>query len=417
MNIGNEGGFPVPPFPFIEIIICAYLAIILLSKKTISISNKNGEIYLALLITYSILSIALLPILFKGIGVFNPRLGIDAQVDSLSPLKFSISMIGQVAYLILNAGALYFASQINRNNLNLESLHKVVTTTALIVLFFAAWQGLSKATQLYFPSEIIYSNKFVSIGSEQTFSGINRLSSTFIEPSLFGLFAGAMATYFIYVSHKFFSKATAMHFMCATAAIASTSSTGIIALFSGYAIFALDSWFINRSTRNNKKVLLIIFFSVALGTISIALFGDSIEKILSAQLAEKMTTTSFTNRSASNDRAVELFVETHGLGVGLGGNRPSSLIAYLISNVGLVGTTLFLAFIFKTLKQPKTNHAAPRNNVSTAISRALIVTILGMTLSVPDISLYQLWFWIILISLTKRNHTNQYPISAKHLTQ
>lgn len=49
-------------------------------------------------------------------------------------------------------------------------------------------------------------------------------------------------------------------------------------------------------------------------------------------------------RSSWNRQAWQNFVDTYGIGVGLGSARASSLLFVLISNLGLLGTPFFFAF-------------------------------------------------------------------------
>ncbi len=73
-------------------------------------------------------------------------------------------------------------------------------------------------------------------------------------------------------------------------------------------------------------------------------------KIVDLYLLDKQESVSFSSRTTADIHALKLFLESYGLGVGLGSNRPSSLIPYLLSQCGIIGTFMFFYFIFSILK-------------------------------------------------------------------
>ncbi len=81
------------------------------------------------------------------------------------------------------------------------------------------------------------------------------------------------------------------------------------------------------------------------------IFGlDTLFKIVDLYLLNKSESMSFSSRTTADIHALKLFIESYGLGVGLGSNRPSSLVPYLLSQCGIIGTVAFFYFIFSILK-------------------------------------------------------------------
>src|SRR3546814_20786278 len=94
-----------------------------------------------------------------------------------------------------------------------------------------------------------------------------------------------------------------------------------------------------------------------------------IDRVLTAAVYEKQETSSYVQRSGVDRMALNITVETGGLGLGLGSHKPNSLLMTLLSTTGVLGTDPFMLFAWSTLKparwmppgevtQPATN-AAP----------------------------------------------------------
>ena len=62
-------------------------------------------------------------------------------------------------------------------------------------------------------------------------------------------------------------------------------------------------------------------------------------------IGSKLASDSGIERSGWNKMAVQNAIDTYGLGVGLGGARTSSFATALLSNTGVFGTILFVAFM------------------------------------------------------------------------
>jgi len=101
---------------------------------------------------------------------------------------------------------------------------------------------------------------------------------------------------------------------------------------------------------------------------------------------QKQESGSFINRLAADAYALNLFVMTKGIGVGMGSNRPSSLITSLLSTVGLLGLIVFLLAYFKLLSNAARNHPE--------LLWAGLAFFLCLATSGPDYD--QPWIWVLL---------------------
>src|SRR5260370_34676128 len=77
-------------------------------------------------------------------------------------------------------------------------------------------------------------------------------------------------------------------------------------------------------------------------------------------------------RSSANNQAWSNFVDTYGLGVGLGTTKASSFAIVLVSNLGVVGAALFLAFLVNVLRAPGAETSAVVRAARAAVLAALI---------------------------------------------
>ena len=81
-------------------------------------------------------------------------------------------------------------------------------------------------------------------------------------------------------------------------------------------------------------------------------FGQKLSDYISVTLINKLSSDSGMERSAWNRHAWNNFLDTYGLGVGLGSARASSYALVLLSNLGVIGTLFYLMFLGTILRRP-----------------------------------------------------------------
>ncbi len=99
----------------------------------------------------------------------------------------------------------------------------------------------------------------------------------------------------------------------------------------------------------------------------------------------KASSFSFLARGLANERSWEIFLETFGLGVGLGSHRPSSLFFLVLSCLGFVGTVLLVALVIVALR------AAARTPAAAPAGWALLGILVSGVIAVPDLSMPVIW--------------------------
>lgn len=124
----------------------------------------------------------------------------------------------------------------------------------------------------------------------------------------------------------------------------------------------------------------------------------------------KLNSSSFTDRSGSNEASWQQVANTYGFGAGLGANRGSSLLASLAGSIGLVGVALFGAAILTVL------YAGFRHPSVRPAFWVIVVALLTRLISGPDLSDPSGIFWIALGLLARASMRSQDSLSSVALT-
>jgi hypothetical protein len=93
---------------------------------------------------------------------------------------------------------------------------------------------------------------------------------------------------------------------------------------------------------------------------------------------------------------LHLLIETDGLGVGLGSNRTSSFTSSMLSSVGVVGTFLFVGFVYRLMRDYAVRFPGLSGLQLFALG-AVVMMLLPLCLSIPDLNLPMLWaaLWVL----------------------
>lgn len=135
-----------------------------------------------------------------------------------------------------------------------------------------------------------------------------------------------------------------------------TSSSGYVGLAAGLGLSYAHC--LGRAARGQNspavaKILILVPTAVVLAGILIALNEDAQRMLVQlgeATVVNKLSTQSGVERALWNRQAIEVFFDTSGLGAGVGSVRASSFLVALLSNVGVVGTALYAAFLLAVLR-------------------------------------------------------------------
>lgn len=327
----------------------------------------------ALVVWASVITIAG-PRIFAGIGVFDPALGVDAQVGRLSPLAPGLDDLAQLAYLVVAVLFLLLAGRI------VPVDHRLVAAALWVAVVLAA---VRLVTEAVWPAELIENMPGYSYQTRQ-----GRLAGTFYEPSVLGLYLVAAAAYFGArltrgPGWRVRVPAFVALGLVAIDTAANQSGTALLGL-AVLAVVATVVFIAGTLARPRRPVSALAVIGGVLVVAAVLTQLPAILEFTVGSAVEKTDSSSFSNRGAANARALELVVETFGLGVGLGGNRPSSLAMFLVSCLGILGFALFVVLAVAAIR-------AARGAPAAGARWALIGTLIAAIVAVPDLSTPLLW--------------------------
>ena len=120
---------------------------------------------------------------------------------------------------------------------------------------------------------------------------------------------------------------------------------------------------------------------IAISGLSIVLVFalPSFMNYVAGAISAKIESSSYTARSGADVFSFSLSLRTFGIGVGLGSNRPSSFVASLLSQTGVVGLTLFIIAVLTLIW-----HAIPHKAARPALW-VMTSILLGKLFNGPDL--------------------------------
>ncbi len=423
----NNFQYGLSPYYFVAICILLRLLIILFSHRNLLVINSNMKFLTHTLFVFwmwSVISAFLMPYLFQGMEVYNPRLGLDLQYKHHATLEWTLSNLAQATYLTLNMAVIIYTFLIDENHC-LYYITIGIKLAIIIVCFLGIWQVLSSYLILQFPYNIFNNNISYYHGYDQYIGFIRRLVSSFSEPSFAGAYmasieVGLLSVYLI----NSLSKNKQIFLLILLLIIFylliwTYSTTGYLSLLIGNIILLFKYKLFHRSRKSiyTKKwhnyfvgIIIIIFLSILCITISYkhANINDIhtgytinegifslIDKLFSSALIKDTESDSFVHRTAADIYALKIFVSTYGLGAGLGSSRSSSLITTLLSTIGIIGVTSFIMLIYSVIRGITKIHCDKYSNICNYTYWSLLTLLIAHCTSIPDISFPPLWTPII----------------------
>ena len=383
INIGERG---IQPYYVVAAFILAR-ALVNRSLGVRSMAPMPQAAWLWLFASIAVASAFVLPVIFAGIPVYDPKVGIDEGIFTQPPLAFGLNNVAQAGFLACQVAVAYANLTIDFSSLKARRAY--IWAFYLVVLIIAA-QAICQLTGIPFPHSLILNNPGYALwGPEGEVSG-TRNPGTFSEPS----FAGGFLTMYCvgFMAEYLAGKGGGLRVIVSLVAIGLVASGGslltigilVLALLIRYFPFRFP-WYINI-----QRFKRLIWMALLLGTpIALALLTLSgYREALIINTIAKSDSSSFINRTASDLFALQLLIQTHWLGAGLGSSRASSLLTTLLSNVGVAGVLAFAVFCFKMFATLPDEYEWLR--------WAGLGLLVNMCINIPDVTMPMLWVPILL---------------------
>lgn len=302
---------------------------------------RGGIGWLYAFTAWAVAITAVAPGLFRGTLVLPGSLGIDQAILTPAELTYSKSNFAQVIYLILGVAVVVYLMRSPTTRSDLVGWALGLTVGLSFLKFAMTKTGLPWPDGLFDNSPNFRYIDTTSTG-DQRFRGI--LS----EPS--GLASTCIVALAFFVPFVLQVKGRARAWgsaVIAMAVVVLTVSTATTAVVGGLVVLtAAALWQIGRFTVGRRRISPVALAStlslIALGILVLAIVGGPLVRSMTSGVQDKLTSTSFSSRSGADHFSYHLLLESGGLGLGLGSNRPSSFIPMLLSCLGVVGLVLFI---------------------------------------------------------------------------
>ena len=335
--------------------------------------------------------------LFKGEIMVLPG---SAALNRLlaEPYRLMPENINQLVYLLLILLYVYALAQ-EAAALATQELERCIDLgmrcSCGLATAIVAWYIASLATGLPFPSDFIHSGSHAGAW-DQAVAGVPRPTGSFAEPSALTYFFSAHLFYF-WQRARLTGRALDQLFWLVTVVVLliSTASTAFLVLGAFILLAAADRLLAPRLVRHRPGLrlghvaLAVLVAAMAVVGWKLALtYGDVVRDFIDEQLLNKHTSLSYEVRSNADRMAWQIFLDSYGLGIGLGSHRPSSGLLSLLIGPGVLGTLLFGLFVASVLRAPATAELA---RASKAIRWAALGPLVSHLMTVPDFQSLSLW--------------------------
>jgi hypothetical protein len=213
--------------------------------------------------------------------------------------------------------------------------------------------------------------------TDQSYGNFARISGIMPEPSAYALFAFA---WFVFLTECWWRDVlprrtgpVALALLLVLAA--STSSTAYVALAGYGAILAVRMLAFPRGLKAGKAIVIVglAFALIGLGAALLAFrpaLLDLAQTMIADMTVNKKGSESGLQRVFWARMGLEAFVNSGGLGIGPGSFRSSSIVTAIIGSTGIVGSTLFLAYLAQTLRPLSASTYLQPEEVSQSIGAA-----------------------------------------------
>lgn len=338
-------GIGVSPY-FVSLILLAILSAAALIWPPLSSQRAPANTWtpMALLSVALAVYIVLLtvgaPAWFAGTPIVSPRLsGTNEAGAVFTPLAFTDSNIAQLGYFFLNVGLVFYIARTSRRESAMQMLMLGLGVGIAIALFVTAVESL-----------VTYDIHQVFDNSPRNFYATElsevRMRGQFSEPSHLAAFATAALAFMLAATRVTTGKLkiaailiVVMSAVCVVGSGAGTAAIAILPLAIVYVVGAVVR--IITSWKVHPGVVVAIPAAVALLVLALPTAIRAVTDLVSS----KLDSISYVIRAPQDSNAWDVLWQTHGLGVGLGSNRSSSLGMMMLSTVGIPGTVILVVLL------------------------------------------------------------------------
>jgi O-Antigen ligase len=194
-------------------------------------------------------------------------------------------------------------------------------------------------------------------------TGLVRIHGTFPETSMFSAFTLPLFafTFSLWLSGVRPTYSGTVAGISLVFLLISTSGTAYVGLAAYLGCMGLMVWRRSQNTSKHLSKLFMIGLLALTALVAAFVFEfegiKRVEQVFDAAVMKKMESDSGSARSLWNKQAWQNFLDSYGLGIGLGSARASSFPLVLLSNLGAIGTFAYVAFVKNVIAGPSADPA------------------------------------------------------------
>lgn len=311
--------------------------------------------YLVLFAVYGAVMALIAPHIFAGAVDLTPMKPIITHIFETFPLSFSNQNI-TTAFYLLGTAAVALAAHVAMKK---KGAYAVLVYAAVAVTLTHVFLGVTDVLFSHTPYGA-FLDFFRNANYSQTdhvIRGISRMNGIMPEASAYAAFG---LPYFVFMTELWLrGLAPRLTGFAATAMLGallfSTSSAAYVGLAGYGLVFALRSVLIPGAIRASQIVsisalglggVLLVMLLITVNEPAAQKFAD----IFTSLTVEKSDSLSGQQRLFWAMQGFDAFYASYGLGVGPGSFRSSSIFTAILGSMGVIGSVLFVAYLFKTLK-------------------------------------------------------------------
>jgi hypothetical protein len=304
------------------------------------------------------------PIIFRGQTVVFPLRPLLRATEMLGPVSSNVT---QALYgcgnLLSFAAVLAFVQLKNAS----EIIHRAIVFAAILHVVTGFIGLLSPYFGMADALEVMRTASYSLLANSEE-QGFRRITGLFPEASSYANYAVVLLFYLL--AYWIVSVGAIIELCVAIALILmlllSTSSTAYASIFA--AVVGIAGYFICNVARGSIYVRLLwimasLYVLAVVVTSAIGFAPDAffpITHLFDETVLGKLNSGSGIERSMWNRQALDNFIDTYGIGIGIGSSRTSSWILALMANLGVPGIVLFAGFFLSVIKaRPQRGDATP----------------------------------------------------------
>ncbi|KQV70325.1 hypothetical protein [Rhizobium sp. Root1220] len=366
--------------------------------KTLSFGQPG--FWLACLVVYGAVTAYFSPRLFAGITQIIP-LGVSEYPSSggTVPLGPVSSNLTQTIYLVADLVCFLLIVAVGSSRSGFQAIVNGLIAYAAFNVVFALLDLATNATGTSDTLQFMRNAQY-TFHDNDTVNGMKRIVGSWPEASAFaGTTLGAFGfTATLWLCSRRLNWTGPLSLASLMLIIMSTSSTGLVAapicLVVLYATALVRSG-VDRGSRHSTAVVLLAPPLVVAAALIVLLYQDLynlVHDYVDLLVLSKSGSASGMERGSWNTYGLGNFVDSWGLGVGLGTARTSSFPVALLSNVGIPGMMFFLLFAFAALGSRRDARRTYEADVALAARNGCLCLLVGAMLAGATVDLGLLFF-------------------------